>query len=69
MLRTVLSLLLRSLLFMAFGALLVVLASRFGPTLVAQALPPELRPDQSELAEMTPQRIIDAVRDIRGALE
>lgn len=53
---------------MATGALLVIAAQRFGAELFAQALPEELRPAVSEAAEMTPERIMDALKDIRGAL-
>lgn len=67
--RAALSLVSRTLLWMATGALIVIAAQRFGAELFAQALPEELRPAVSEAAETTPGRIMDALKDIRGALE
>jgi hypothetical protein len=67
--RAALSVVSRTLLWMATGALIVIAAQRFGATLFAQALPDGLRPAVSETAEMTPEKIMDALKDIRGALE
>ena len=67
--RTTLTLLYRSFLFILFGAAMVVLAQKHGAALFAEALPEGIRPSKEELAEMTPQKIIEALRDIRGVLD
>ncbi len=69
MLRAAGSLLVRSALWMTLSALIVVAALRFGPTLLAQALPEDIRPKPADVATMTPQRILDGLKDIRGALD
>jgi hypothetical protein len=68
MLRAALSLLSRSLLWMTLSAVIVLCAMRYGPTLLAQTLPEAIRPAPSEVAKLTPQRLLDALKEIRGAL-
>ncbi len=67
--RTALSLVYRSFLYMLVGAGLVVVAQTYGATLFARLLPEELRPGPHEVTKSSPQRIIDALGNIRGALE
>jgi hypothetical protein len=69
LLRTILSLLYRSMLFVLIGATMVVFAQLYGPTLFAGMLPKDMRARQDHVAQMSPQKIIEALEDIRGALE
>ena len=70
MLRDLAGRLSRAFLWMAIGAFMVVGAQFYGPTLVAGVLPEALRPaGQTEPTHMTPSAIMDALDDIRGALE
>ena len=69
MLRAVLSLLYRSILFMLLGAMIVVVSLRYGPTLLANTLPADMRPDPATLSEMTPDKVIRDMHNIRGALD
>ncbi len=69
MLRFLLRRLVRATLFMLAGAAIVVAAQLYGPSLIADRLPAGLRPETADAATMTPQRIFDALREIRGALE
>jgi len=54
MLRAAVGLLSRAFLWMTLSAVLMLGALRYGPTLVAGALPEELRPKGAEVGEMTP---------------
>ena len=70
MLRDLASRLSRALLWMSVGAVIVVGAQLYGPTLVAGVLPDALRPaGHSEPPRMNPAAIMDALDEIRGALE
>ncbi len=69
MLRAALSVLSRTLLWMMFSALLLLGALRYGPTLFAAVLPEDIRPAPEDIAKVTPQQILGALKEIRGALE
>ena len=67
--RTAVAVLARTFLWMTFSAVLILGALRYGPTLLASALPEDIRPKPAEIAKVTPQQILDALKEIRGALE
>jgi hypothetical protein len=67
--RTAVAVLARTVLWMTFSAVLILGALRYGPTLLAAALPEDIRPAPEEIAKVTPQQILDALKGIRGALE
>ena len=70
MLRDLASRLSRAFLWMAVGALIVVGAQLHGAQLIAGVLPDALRAnDGAKPARMTPSTIMDALDEIRGALE
>jgi hypothetical protein len=68
-LRTAVALLARTFLWMTFSAVILLGALKYGPTLFAQAVPEDLRPAPEDVADMSPQKIMDALKEIRGALE
>jgi hypothetical protein len=53
---------------MTFSAVIILGALRYGPTLLASTLPEDIRPKATEIAKVTPQQILDALKGIRGAL-
>ncbi len=67
--RTAVALLSRAFLWMTLSAVIVLGAMRYGPTLLLPVLPAEIRPSPSDTAKMSPQKIIDGLKQIRGALE
>ncbi len=67
--RTAVALLSRSLLWLTLSAAIILCALRYGPTLVASVLPEDVRPAPGDVAKITPQQLVDALKDIRGALE
>ena len=70
MLRDIASRLSRAILWIGVGALIVIGAQPYGPTLVAGVLPDALRSaGHSEPARMNPATIMEAIEEIRGALE
>jgi len=69
MLRAAVSLLSRSLMWLTLSAAIVLCAMRYGPALLASTLPEAIRPATSDIAKITPQRLADALDEIRGALE
>ncbi len=70
MLRALASRISHAFLWIVIGALIVIAAQLYGPTLLAGALPEGLRPaDHTEPSHMTPATIMDALDEIRGTLE
>ncbi len=67
--RTAVAVLARTFLWMTFSAVLILGALRYGPTLLASTLPEDIRPKPTEIAKITPQQILDALKGIRGALD
>ena len=68
-LRTTLSLLYRSILLIIIGAGMVAFAQSYGVTLASQFLPSDMRPSHEDVAKMTPNKVMEALREIGEALE
>jgi hypothetical protein len=67
--RTAVALLSRAFLWMTFSAVLMLGALKYGPTLFAGVLPEGMRPEKSQVTGMDPQKVLDGLGQIRGALD